>query len=335
MIPRSSSSISRSGTLSQPVIVTCAITGSVTVPAQSAAIPITPEQIIESAVGAHAAGAAVVHIHVRDPDTGRPIPDPELFSEVIRGITERSDAIIVPTTGGGPGQTMEERARVVTNHRPEMATFNAGSLNFGVFGAVRHADASWQQWEIDYMAATRDYVFRNSFADMEGLLPLFAAAETKPEFEAYDVGHLYNLEYLVREGLAIPPLHIQYVLGVLGGNAARVEQLFHMHETAKSLFGTDFTWSVAATGYPAEFHLGAVALVLGGNMRVGLEDNLRIAPGRPAESNAQLVKKAVALAGALDRPVASSAEARAILGLKGRESVVVNRSAGASSTAGW
>jgi uncharacterized protein (DUF849 family) len=310
---------------SQPVILTCAVTGSVTVPAQSPAIPVTPEQIVDAAVAAHEAGAAIVHVHVREPDTGRPTPDPALFAEVITGITARCDAIIVPTTGGAMGQTMEERARVVTRHRPEMATFNAGSMNFGVFGAVRHADDSWQQWEIDYMEGTRDYVFRNSFKDLEGLMPLFAAAETKPEFEAYDVGHLYNIEYLVKQGLARPPLHIQYVLGVLGGNAARVEQLTHMHDTATRLFGDGFTWSVAATGYPAEFHLGAVALVLGGNMRVGLEDNLRIAPGQAAESNAQLVEKAVALATLLDRPVATSAQARGILGLKGQDKVVVER----------
>lgn len=309
----------------KPAILTCAITGSVTVPSQSPAIPITPAQIIDSAVAAHEAGAAVVHIHVRDPETGRPTPDPDLFSEVIRGITERCDVIIVPTTGGGPGQTMAERGRVVVRHRPEMATFNAGSLNFGVFGAVRHATDSWQQWEIDYMEGTRDYVFRNSFADMEGLLPFFVQADTKPEFEAYDVGHLYNIEYLVRQGLAEPPLQIQFVLGVLGGNAARVDELMHMHRTARSLFGDDFTWSVAATGYPAEYHLGAVALILGGNMRVGLEDNLRIGFGRPAESNAQLVEKAVMLAEMLDRPVATSDEARELLGLKGRDKVVTTK----------
>jgi uncharacterized protein (DUF849 family) len=299
-----------------PVVITCAVTGSVTVPSQSAAIPVTPEEIIDAAVTAHEAGAACIHIHVREPDTGRPTPDAELFGQVIEGISSRCDAIIVPTTGGGPGQTMAERARVITTYRPSMASFNTGSLNFGVFGALHRGTDGFAPWEVEYLEGTRDYVFRNSFKDMEELLPLFHEAGTKPEFEVYDVGHLHNLHYLWRSGLVREPLHLQFVLGVLGGNAAHIEQLLHMHRTACDIFGGGFTWSVAAMGYPAEFHLGAVALTMGGHMRVGLEDNLRIRRGVPAASNAELVEKAVAIARALDRPVATAEQARELLGLR-------------------
>jgi uncharacterized protein (DUF849 family) len=301
-----------------PVIITCAVTGSVTVPSQSPAIPVTPEEIVDAAVTAHAAGAACVHVHVREPDTGRPTPDPELFAQVITAISERCDVIVVPTTGGAPGQSLAERARVITEHKPEMASFNTGSLNFGVFTALRRGTQGFEPWEVEYLEGTRDYVFRNSFKDMEGLHPLFAEAQTKPEFETYDVGHLYNLHHLWRSGVVAGPLHIQFVLGVLGGNAANVEQLIHMHRTARDLFRDDFTWSVAGMSYPGEFHMAAVALTMGGNVRVGLEDNLRIAPGRLASSNVELVEKVRALAELLDRPVATSAQARELLGLKGR-----------------
>lgn len=300
-----------------PALLTCAITGSVTVPSQSEAIPVTPEEIINSAVDAHRAGAALVHIHVREPDTGRPTPDPNLFRQVLEGISERCDAIVVPTTGGGPGQSMLERTHVVREFKPEMASFNAGSMNFGVFGALRHGTEGYEPWEVEYLEGTRDYVFRNSFKEMEELSAHFAAAGTKPEYEVYDVGHLFNLRHLKREGLLPEPFHIQFVLGVLGGNSTGIEQLLHMHNTARGVFGDTFTWSVAGMGYPAEFHLGAVALMMGGGMRVGLEDNLRIGPGIPAESNAQLVEKAVAIANALDRPIATPEQAREILGLDG------------------
>jgi uncharacterized protein (DUF849 family) len=302
-----------------PVVISCAITGGMTVPAQSAAIPVTPAEIVESAIGAHAAGAAIVHIHVREPDTGRPIADPDLFAEVLHAIAERCDAIVQPTTGGGVGQSIAERARVVTDNRPEMASFNCGSINFGLYQVLRRGNEGFQPWEVDYLEGTRDYVFRNTFADMQGLCGLFREAGTRQEFEAYDVGHLYNLAHLLASGHAEAPVHVQFVLGVLGANAAAVEQLLHMHRTARDLLGAEFTWSVAGIGYPAEFHLAAVALTLGGHVRVGLEDNLRVTRERRADSNAELVEKAVALAGLLDRRPATADEARAMLGLKGRE----------------
>jgi uncharacterized protein (DUF849 family) len=299
------------------VFFSCASTGGMTVPGQSPAIPVTPEDIVESAVAAHAAGAAIVHVHVREPETGRPSADLGLFREVLAGIGERCGAIVQPTTGGGVGMTIEERARVVTECRPEMATFNAGSFNFGIF-QVRHTP-EMAPWEIEYLESTRDYVFHNTFADMYRLAALFREAETKPEFEAYDVGHIYNIRHLLERGLVDPPLHVQFVLGVLGANAAAVEQLLHMRQTAVNVLGADtFTWSAAGVGYPGEFHLCATALMLGGHVRVGLEDNLRVTKAARAGSNAELVEKAIALAPLLDREPASADEARAILGLRAR-----------------
>jgi 3,5-dioxohexanoate:acetyl-CoA acetone transferase len=299
------------------VFVSCAITGGMTVPGQSPAIPVTPEEIVESAVAAREAGAAIVHVHVRNPETGRPSADLGLFKEVLARIGERCDAVVQPTTGGGVGMTIEERARVVTECRPEMATLNTGSFNFGIF-EVRHRQ-EMARWEIEYLESTREYVFRNTFADMYRLAELFREVGTKPEFEAYDVGHLYNVLHLLEQGLIDPPLHVQFVLGVLGANAATVEQLLHMRQTALNLFGADtFTWSAAGVGYPGEFHLAATALMLGGHVRVGLEDNLRVTKAHRAASNVELVEKAIALTPMLDREPASPDEARAILGLRAR-----------------
>jgi uncharacterized protein (DUF849 family) len=297
---------------SQKVIISCAITGGMTVPGQSAAIPITPDQIVESALGAYRAGASILHLHVRDPKDGRPVADPELFLEVTSSIREQCDAIVQPTTGGGVGMSIDERARVLSVCRPEMATFNLGSFNFGIF-QVKHREGM-AAWETAYLESTRDNVFKNTFADMYRMAAYFRESGTKPEFEAYDVGHIYNLLHLLEGGLVETPLHLQFVLGVLGANGTAPEQLVHMWQTARSLLGADaFTWSVAGIGYPGEFHLGAVALVLGGHFRVGLEDNLRLTLSKRAESNAQLVEKAAALAILLDREVATPAQARTAL----------------------
>ena len=295
------------------VFCSCAITGGMSVPGQSAAIPVTPDEIVESAVAANAAGAAIVHIHVREPETGRPSADLGLFRDVLTRIGERCDAIVQPTTGGGVGMTIDERARVVTELRPRMATFNCGSFNFGIFKVKPRPEMA--PWEVEYLEGTRGYVFQNTFAEMARLAELFREAGTKPEYEAYDVGHLYNLRHLADEGLVDFPLHIQFVLGVLGANAATIEQLVHMHRTATSLFDGDFTWSAAGVGYPAEFHLAATSLMMGGHVRVGLEDNLRVTMDRRAASNAELVEKALTLAPLLDREPVDAAGARQILGL--------------------
>jgi uncharacterized protein (DUF849 family) len=299
----------------EKAFISCAITGGMTVPGQSAAIPVTVEEIVESAVAAHEAGAAIVHVHVRDPATGKPSADLGLFEEVLAGIRGRCGAIVQPTTGGGVGMTIDERARVLSACRPELASFNVGSFNFGIF-QVRHR-SEMEPWEIDYLESTREYVFRNTFADTYRLAELFREAGTKPELETYDVGHLYNVAHLLEQGLLDPPLHIQFVLGVLGANAATIEQLLHMRRTATELFGAGaYTWSAAGVGYPGEFHLAATALMLGGHVRVGLEDNLRLDPERRAASNAELVEKAMTLVPLLDREPATADEARAILGLR-------------------
>jgi uncharacterized protein (DUF849 family) len=299
----------------EKAFISCAITGGMTVPGQSAAIPVTVEEIVDSAVVAHEAGAAIVHVHVRDPETGKPSAELGLFEEVIAGIRDRCSAIVQPTTGGGVGMTIDERARVLSACRPELASFNVGSFNFGIF-QVRHRP-EMEPWEIDYLESTREYVFRNTFADTYRLAELFREAGTKPELETYDVGHLYNVAHLLEQGLLDPPLHIQFVLGVLGANAATLEQLLHMRRTATELFGAGaYTWSAAGVGYPGEFHLAATALMLGGHVRVGLEDNLRLDLEHRAQSNAELVEKAMTLAPLLDREPATADEARAILGLR-------------------
>ncbi|WP_028060408.1 BKACE family enzyme [Candidatus Solirubrobacter pratensis] len=299
------------------VLLSCAITGGMSVPGQSAAIPITPEEIVDSAVAAHAAGAAIVHLHVREPETGRPVSDLGLFKHVMAGIAERCDAIVQPTTGGGVGMTIDERARVVAECRPEMATFNCGSFNFGIFGVKPRPEMA--PWEVEYLDGTRDYIFRNTFKDVYRLAEIFREADTKPEYEVYDVGHIYNLRHLADQGLVDFPAHLQFVLGVLGANAATIEQLVHMHRTAVSLFGADgFTWSAAGVGYPAQFHLAATSMMLGGHIRVGLEDNLRVARDRRAQSNAELVEKALAIAPLLDREPTGPPGARELLSLDHR-----------------
>lgn len=302
------------------VIISAAITGGMTVPTQSGAIPVTPEEIIESAVGAYDAGAAITHIHVRDPGTGRPSSDLGLFREVLNGIKERCPVIVQPTTGGGQGMTIEERAAVITEFEPEMATFNTGSINFGLF-PIGDRDLDWDAWEREYLEDTRDYVFRNTFADMERICQMMRDAKVKPELEAYDVGHLYNIAHLLQRGLLDKPIHIQFVLGVLGANQPEIEQVQHMLRTARSLFGKDFTWSAAGVGYPAEYHLAAIGIMLGGQVRVGLEDNLRLSRSERAETNAQLVEKAVSLAALFDREPATPDQAREFFGLKGRVAV--------------
>jgi uncharacterized protein (DUF849 family) len=307
--------------MSEPLaaMISCAVTGGMTVPGQSGAIPVTPDEIVDSAVDAHTAGAALVHVHVRDPETGRPAADLALFQEVIAGISARCDVIVQPTTGGGVGMTIDERARIVSAVRPEIATFNCGSFNFGIFTAKHRPEML--PWERDYLESTRSYVFRNTFEDLYRLSEIFRDAGTKPEYECYDVGHLYNLAHLAEHGLVDFPVHLQFVLGALGANAARVDELLHMLQTAERIFGAaGMSWCAAGIGYPGQFHLAATSLMLGGHVRVGLEDNLRVALDRRASSNAELVRKAVELMLLLDRRLASPAEARELLGVRAVES---------------
>lgn len=297
------------------VIITSAITGAMTVPSQSPHIPITPEEIAQSAVEAHRAGAAIVHIHVREED-GRPSSRPELFKEVYEKVTSSCDVIFQPTTGGGVGVPIEERSQVVPLLRPEMASLNMGSFNFGIFRIAERVKEWKHEWEHEYLESTRDYVFRNTFKDLEFMCRLMRENGTKPELEVYDVGHLYNVAYLLEKGLLETPVQIQFVLGVLGGNAARLEELMHLRERARTLIG-DHTWSVAGVGYRGEFHLGTMSVLLGGNFRVGLEDNLRVTASELAPSNAALVEKAARIAREFDCEPATPNEARQILGITG------------------
>ncbi len=299
------------------VIITCALTGGMTVPAQSDAIPITVEQIVEDGVRAAEAGASVLHIHVREESTGRPVADLDLFDRVLGQLKERTDAVLQPTTGGGRGMTIVERGAIVPRFRPEMATLNAGSFNFGLF-PIAQRDLNFQPWELEYLEGTRDYIFKNTFADVTYLAGLMDAAGTRPEIEIYDVGHLFNLRQLIKDGVLAPPFNLQFVLGVLGANMVEPDQLIHMLRTAERLFGVgNFTWSAAGVGYPGEFQLAALGLMLGGNIRVGLEDNLRVRRRDMAKTNGDLVEKAVELAELFDKTPASPAEAREYLGLKG------------------
>ena len=300
----------------QKVVVSAAITGAMTVPSQSPHIPISPAEIADSAIAASAAGAAIVHIHARAED-GRPSADQGLFREIFERITAGCDAIVQTTTGGGVGMTIEQRAAVVRELRPEMATFNTGSINFGIFPLAGRITEYKHDWEREYLESTRDYVFRNTFQDLEHMCRVMSETGTKPELEVYDVGHLYNVVHLLEAGLLETPVHIQFVMGVLGAIGARAEELFHLRERGRALIG-EHTWSVAGVGYAGEFGLATISLVLGGHVRVGLEDNLRLRPGRLAPSNASLVEKIARIARELDREPATADEARAILGIRPR-----------------
>ncbi len=301
------------------VIITCAVTGAIHTPTMSPYLPLTPEQIAEEAVKAAEAGAAVVHIHARDPKTGMPTSDVSVFREIMSRIKEKSDVIICPTTGGGLGMSVEERIRVVPELKQEMATFNMGSMNFALHHMLRKYREFRYEWERQYLEMSRDFVFKNTFADLEYIAKTFYENQTKPELECYDVGQIYNAAFLLETGVLKPPLHIQFVHGILGGIGTALEDLMHMKHTADRLLGT-FTWSVIGAGRH-EFRLCTLALLMGGHVRVGLEDNLYLERGRLAKSNAELVEKMVRIARELGREPATPDEARKILGLKGKDRV--------------
>lgn len=306
------------------LIITAALDGGVTVPTQTPYLPFTPEQIIDQAVAAAEAGAASVHIHARRPADGLPMADVDLFGQYLRGIKARCRAIICTTTGGGLNQTPQERLRVVPAYKPELASCNMGSMNFSVHPiAARYKDSDWKfEWEKTYLLASKDYIFRNTFGDIEVFVQTMCDNDTKPEFEIYDTGHLYNLQYLIRSKVIPPPVWLQFVTGVLGGIGADVESILHLKQTADRLIGADnYNWSVIGCGYPQEFQVAAIAIAMGGHVRVGLEDNIFVERGVLAKSNAELVAKVVRLAKELGREVATPDEARKILGLKGIENV--------------
>ncbi len=300
-------------------IISCAVTGAIHVPTMSPHLPVTPEEIATAAIEAAEAGASIVHIHVRDPETGEPITDLDLFRQVATRIHEETDVIVQPTTGGAPTMAPEERVRVVPELEPEMASCNMGSINFGLYPLLEKYDEFEYDWEAEYLEGTRDLIFRNTFDDLESMLPVFDEYGTKPELECYDVGHLYNAKHMVDRGFIEPPLHLQFVLGIHGGIGGDGENLTHMYRIAETLFGNDFSFSVIGAGRH-EFPRAVQALDLGGHVRVGLEDNLYLRPGKLAESNADLVAKAVDLTRDLTgRDIASPKQVREFLELTGKD----------------
>jgi uncharacterized protein (DUF849 family) len=308
----------------EKLIITAAITGNITLPVQTPYLPLSPQQIIEDAVKAANAGAASVHIHGRDPKTARPTTDPAVYKEIAAGIKAKSNVIVCVTTGGTAFMTPEERAQVVPALKPELATFNMGTINFSIHPiADRFKDEDYKYpWEKEFAVSTKDFIFRNTFGDIEKLMVMMKENNTKPEFEVYDVGHLYNLNFLIRRKIIQLPVWLQFVTGILGGIGANVEEVVHLKQTADRLLGADnYTWSVIGAGYPAEFNLGTLSMMMGGNVRVGMEDNIFVEKGVLCKSNADLVEKIVKIAKLLGREIATPDEARKILGLKGRDKV--------------
>ena len=297
-------------------LINCAVTGAIHLPSQSPYLPITPDQIAAEAVAAARAGAAAVHLHARHPETGQPSPDPDLFGAFCGQIQAASDVVIGITTGGGLGMTPEQRMAAVQRFQPEIASLNMGSINFGLFPMKEKISAFQHAWEAEYLEMTRDFVFKNTFADCERMLAMMRAVGTKPELECYDIGHLHNAAYFVDRGLIEPPFWFQFIMGIFGGIQPSVDHLLHFKNTADKLFGKDYQWSVLAAGRH-EMPLGTVGAVLGGAVRVGLEDNLYLAKGVLARSNAELVAKIRRILNELGLQAASPTEARALLELKG------------------
>ncbi len=299
------------------VIITCAVTGSIHTPTMSAALPVTPDEIAEQAIAAAEAGAAILHLHARDPEDGRPTPDPAIFQRFLPRIKQASDAVVNITTGGGHNMTLEQRTEAGRTLAPEMCSLNMGSMNFGLFPAAARYSEWKHDWEPQYLEGTRDFIFRNTFADIEGILrDLGEANGTRFEFECYDIGHIHTLGHFLERGLVKPPLFVQFVLGVLGGIGASAENLMHMKRTADAVLGDNYRFSVLAAGRH-QMRLVTLGAILGGNVRVGLEDSLYIAKGRMAESNAEQVAKMLRILDELSLEPASPAEAREMLALKG------------------
>jgi uncharacterized protein (DUF849 family) len=298
------------------VIVSCAVTGAIHVPSQSAHLPITPEEIAEQAIGAAQAGAAIVHLHARDPHTGAPTPDPDVFGRFLPQIRVGCDAVINITTGGGHGMSLEERTAAATRFKPELCSLNMGSMNFAIF-PMRAGIAEFKhEWEPRYLEMTRDYIFRNTFKDIESVVTSLSAEGTRFEFECYDVGHLYSLAHFLERGVVEPPLFVQTIFGILGGIGPEAENLMHMKAMADRLFGDAYHWSVLGAGRH-QTNLVAMGAILGGNVRVGLEDSLYLERGRLAESNAQQVAKIARILRELSLEIATPDEAREALALKG------------------
>ena len=303
------------------VIITCAVTGGIHTPTMSPYLPIKPSEIATAAISASEAGATIIHLHARNPETGKPDSNPDLFMEFLPEIKDKCDAVLNISTGGGLGMTMEQRLLAATTASPEMASLNVGSLNFGIYPMAAKYD-NWQHpWEPEFLNMTEDFIFKNTFKDIEYILSELGEGHgTRFEFECYDLGHLYNLAWFVDRGLIKPPFFIQMVFGILGGVGADIDNLVHMHTIADKLFGDSYEWSVLAAGRH-QMPFATQSALLGGNLRVGLEDSLYISKGELATSNAQQVTKIRNIIENLGLEVATPVEARERLALKGQSQV--------------
>lgn len=302
------------------VIITCAVTGAIHTPTMTPHLPITADEIAESAVAAAEAGAAILHLHARDPETGRPDQSPEAFAGFLPRIKQLTDAVVNITTGGSPYMTVEERARPAGQWQPEVASLNMGSMNFAFFPLLKKYKEFKYEWEREHLEGSRDLVFRNSFKDIEYVLETCYGNGTRFEFECYDISHLYNLAHFAERGLVKPPFFVQSVFGLLGGIGTHPEDVMHMKRTADRLFGRDYRWSVLGAG-ASQFRIATQAVAMGANIRVGLEDSIWIARGKLAETNAQQVEKARAIIEGMGLEIATPQEAREILSLKGGDRV--------------
>ena len=307
--------------MTKSVIITCAITGGIHTPTMSPHLPVTPDQIVSSAIEASEAGAAILHLHARDPETGQPDPEPATFMKFLPRIKQSCSSVVNITTGGGLGMTREERISAAMAAGPEMASLNVGSMNFGLFPALNKFSEWKHDWEPEYLGMTRDFIFRNTFKDLEFIVKeLHGAHGTRFEFECYDLGHLYNLAWLMDQKWLEPPFFVQMVFGVLGGVGAELDNLVYMHRVAQRLFGDTFEWSVLAAGRH-QMPFATTASLLGGNLRVGLEDSLYIGPGEKAVSNAQQVRRIREIVEGLGLKIAAPDEVRMRLALKGGDRV--------------
>lgn len=302
------------------VIITCAVTGAIHTPSMTPYLPITPDEIASEAIAAAEAGAAILHLHARDPETGKPDQTPEAFSRFLPRIKQATDAVVNITTGGSPYMTVQERVLPAATFQPEVASLNMGSINFGLFPLLNKYKDFKFEWEKAHLEATRDLVFRNSFKDIEYILETCYGNGTRFEFECYDIGHLYNLAHFAERGLVKPPFFVQSVFGILGGLGTHPEDVMHMKRTADRLFGKDYRWSVLGAG-ASQLRIAAQAAAMGGNVRVGLEDSLWAGRGNLAKSNADQVRMVRQIIEGLSLEIATPSEARELLTLKGGDRV--------------
>lgn len=306
--------------MAKKVIITCAVTGSIHTPTMSEHLPITPTEIAEGAIGAAEAGAAILHLHAREPEDGRPTPDPDVFFQFLPRIKQSTDAVVNITTGGGPTMTIGERLEAPRRAQPEVCSLNMGSMNFGLFPVLDKYDDWKYEWEKDHLEGSRDRVFKNTFTDIEEILTTGNSFNARFEMECYDVGHIYTAAHFLERGLVRPPLFLQFVMGIMGGIGADPENLVHMKRVADKLFGDDYEFSVLGAGRH-QMSLITTSAILGGHVRVGLEDSIYLKKGQLAESNAAQVTLARQILEGLSLEIATPQDARDALGLKGGDAV--------------